>query len=80
MPKLIEMVGRKFNKLLVLRDSGLRGLGIELSMSAYVTAEMKALFFGEPLRRGHTKSCGCDKKLIMTKHGKYGCGAYKSWG
>lgn len=79
MPKTIEMIGRKFNKLLVLRDSGLRGARNRIKYVCLCDCGNESIVFGDPLRRGHTKSCGCDKKTIMTKHGKHGCGAYKTW-
>lgn len=79
MPKLIEMVGKKFNKLLVLRDSGLRGARNRIKYVCLCDCGNESIVFGDPLRRGHTKSCGCDKSIIMTKHGKHGSGAYKTW-
>lgn len=79
MPKLIDMVGKKFNKLLVIRDSGLRGARNRIKYVCKCDCGNETIVFGDPLRRGHTKSCGCDKVSAMTKHGKYGCGAYKTW-
>lgn len=79
MPKLIDMVGRKFNKLLVLRDSGLRGARNRIKYVCLCDCGNESIVFGDPLRRGHTKSCGCDKSIIMTKHGKHSSGVYKTW-
>lgn len=79
MPKLIEMIGKKFNKLLVLRDSGLRGARNRIKYVCLCDCGNESIVFGDPLRRGHTKSCGCDKKIIMTKHGKHGTNSYRTW-
>lgn len=79
MPKLIEMVGKKFNKLTVLRDSGFRGARNRIKYVCLCECGNETLVFGDPLRSGHTKSCGCDRIAAITKHGAYGCGAYKSW-
>lgn len=79
MPRLIEMVGKKFNKLLVLRDSGLRGARDRIKYVCLCDCGNESIVFGEPLRSGHTKSCGCDKSIKMTKHGMYGTPTYRSW-
>lgn len=79
MSKKAEMIGKKFNKLLVLRDSGLRGARNRIKYVCLCDCGNESIVFGSPLRSGHTKSCGCDKSIIMTKHGKYGSGAYKTW-
>lgn len=79
MPKTIEMIGKKFNKLLVLRDSGLRGARNRIKYVCLCDCGNESIVFGDPLRSGHTKSCGCDKKTVMTKHGRHGSGAYRTW-
>ena len=79
MPKLIEMVGKKFNKLTVLRDSGFRGARNRIKYVCLCECGNETLVFGDPLRSGHTKSCGCDRISAITKHGAHGCGAYRSW-
>ena len=79
MPKLIDMVGKKFNKLLVLRDSGIRGARNRIKYVCLCDCGNESIVFGEPLRRGHTKSCGCDKSIKMTKHGMHGTPTYRSW-
>ena len=73
------MVGRKFNKLLVLRDSGLRGARNRIKYVCLCDCGNESIVFGDPLRRGHTKSCGCDKKIKATKHGQHGTPTYRSW-
>ena len=79
MSKLIDMVGKKFNKLLVLRDSGIRGARNRIKYVCLCDCGNESIVFGEPLRREHTKSCGCDKSIKMTKHGMHGTPTYRSW-
>ena len=73
----IEMIGRKFGRLTVIRESGRRGKAI--LWECLCNCGNTSVVFGGALRRGHTQSCGCLNKEKITKHGMWGTSTYDSW-
>lgn len=53
----VEMVGKKFNRLTVLREAGHKGNRLMYQCVCDCGTEVCVL--GKGLRSGHTKSCGC---------------------
>lgn len=81
MPKTINMIGQKYNKLTVLSK-------VETNHNGYVYECLcdcgnKKVIEGKSIRSGLTKSCGCIRsQYVSTKnktHEKTNTGAYKSW-
>jgi hypothetical protein len=77
----IEMIGKKFNRLSVIEDVGVRG------RSVYYKCECECgnvvIVQGGNLRSGNTKSCGC-LNIEMTKerrttHGMSSTSTYATW-
>lgn len=81
MPGKIEMVGRKFNRLLVLSEAYKVDGGYFYHCKCDCGNE--ATINGMKLRSGHTKSCGCLHKEVMIKrnttHGLYFTAEHRSW-
>lgn len=73
MTKKIDLTGRKFGKLTVIREDGRKGKDLlwlcKCDCGKYTTV------FGNNLRRGHTKSCGC----LQIKHKGTGSRLYTIW-
>lgn len=82
MPKKIEMVGRKFNRLLVKEKAGKDKRG-EFQWKCLCICGNTKVISGSHLRRNLTKSCGClrdeIRKTTHTTHGLYGTPAYRTW-
>lgn len=86
MPKLIDLTGQKFGRLIVIKqvDNDKHGNSY---WSCLCDCGKKKIISGSHLRSGHTKSCGCLKveKTIQrsTKHGHNKKGkvsrTYKTW-
>lgn len=79
MARKIEMIGRRFNHLTVVSDSGLVGARNRIKYKCLCDCGKETIVFGDALRSGHTKSCGCHRLEVNTKHGKCGSGSYISW-
>ncbi len=82
MSKVIDLIEQQFGRLIVLQraDNSKRGQSRWLCRC---DCGKKIIIQGGNLKNGHTKSCGCLRKEIMTKHGhiKRGIkdGFYQSW-
>ena len=68
MGKAIDLTGQKFGRLTVIKTVGKTKSGgyrwlCQCDCSHYVSVD------GYDLRTGHTKSCGCLRIEIITKHG-----------
>ena len=71
MKKVIDMVGRRFGRLIVIEEAGRKRKEVTWKCKCDCGAE--TVVTGYYLRSGHTQSCGClikDSKTI--KHGLYG--------
>jgi len=72
MPKLINLINKTFGRLVVMK----RVLNNRQNQSMWLClcdCGKEKIIVGNDLRKGHTKSCGCLRKeiitKIMTKHG-----------
>ena len=82
MSKKIEMIEKKFEKLLVVKESGKDKRG-KLLYECKCDCSNISIVLGEHLRSGHSKSCGCLKSQLSkekaTTHGMSKTTTYKSW-
>lgn len=80
--KTIDLAGRKYGKLLVLKQAGYNGQGGALWLCKCDCGNEKVVD-AHALRRGKTKSCGCLHKEKMTKmkttHGLHKTRLYQVW-
>jgi hypothetical protein len=81
MPKKIQMLGMKFNRLTVLSERGKDAHGYRYACLCDCQAEVEVS--GAHLRSGTVKSCGCLRSEVTakknTKHGCVGSPEYESW-
>lgn len=78
MPPKIDFTGQKFGKLTAIRQDGVDRFGKTLWYCSCECGEFVTVI-GEGLRRGHTKSCGCNKiiNLLGQKFGRLEVIEYK---
>lgn len=62
--RALELNGKKFNKLLVIRETG---RGIELKWVCKCDCGNTKVVRGSDLKRGFVKSCGCWNSQVVTK-------------
>lgn len=81
MPKLIDLTGKKFNRLSVLHRATNRGRYVHWRCAC--DCGRRADVNSRDLVSGHTKSCGCymvdDARQRFTKHGMKGTKVYNAW-
>jgi len=65
----IDITGGKFGRLIVIEKSPKLDKNKEILWNCKCTCGKKATVPGSALRNGRTKSCGCLKKEVITKHG-----------
>lgn len=76
---VIEMAGKTFGYLTVLKDSGKRTTSrAVLWLCLCHACGKKCLGWGTSIRQGHTRSCGCMAGGLRT-HRMTGTPTYKSW-
>jgi len=68
MAALIDLVGQKFGRLLVLRFAN-RDKWRTSRWLCRCSCGIEKIVRGTDLTSGHTKSCGCVQKEVITKHG-----------
>jgi len=82
MRKLKNISGKKFNRLTVIKIVKRNKSGNVMWLCKCDCGNTKVIN-GSYLRSGHTKSCGCLQKEIISKinntHNMTGSGEYKSW-
>lgn len=82
MGKIIDITGRKFNKLLVIKKNGSDNRKEVLWLCKCECGNFITVP-GYRLRHGDTKSCGCNKREMISKanskHGHSGDRLYKIW-
>lgn len=68
----VEMIGKKFNKLLVIEETNLRASNNSIKYKCQCDCGNYSIVDGNELRRGSTKSCGCifSSKMIGNKFNK----------
>lgn len=74
---MIEMIGRKFSRLLVLNYSGTSKKGHR--WGCLCDCGSKIVANGCSLRAGQIRSCGCINREAVTKHGRSFKPEYISW-
>lgn len=81
----IEMLGRTFGHLTVIENAGRTPKEGQFRWRCICTCGNETIVAGGTLRSGHTKSCGCLKKVTTPNlsHGHYCDGkqsrTYRSW-
>lgn len=78
MPPFIDLTGKRFGRLTVLRRTGTTTYGqpqwlCRCDCGAEVTP------FGNSLRAGLTQSCGCLHRETVTEHGETGSPEFTTW-
>ena len=77
--KLIDLTGKKIGRLTVIGKHGHNKHG-QLMWECLCDCGNKTVVVGQNLRRGMTKSCGCNSHLPTTKtHGMTGTVLHKRW-
>jgi hypothetical protein len=84
MAKLIDMIGKKYNRLTVI--SRAKNEGTRASWNCLCDCGNSITLNGKQIRSGHTKSCGCIRKertalqgKINTKHGQSRTKGYRRY-
>lgn len=85
MGKLIDMIGKKYNRLTII--SRAENEGTRASWHCLCDCGNKITLNGKQIRSGHTKSCGCYRKevtapkqgKINTKHGQSRTAGYRRY-
>jgi hypothetical protein len=68
MRRFIGLTGQKFDRLVVIKQVGKSKTGGPLWLCRCVCGK-ETIVRSSNLKNGHTKSCGCLQKEIVTKHG-----------
>lgn len=82
MGRLIDLTGRKFGKLSVIRRSGAAKDG-EATWLCQCECGAQTVVDGKSLRTGNTRTCGCSRKQprpYEKKHGDCKTRLYRIWG
>lgn len=68
-----DLTGQKFGRLVVLKDSGMRGKRNEVLWTCQCNCDKRSVIEVSTghLQSGHTKSCGCLRDEILFLHGKH---------
>lgn len=66
--KFIDLIGQKFGRLIVVKQIGRSKTGGALWLCR-CECDKEVIVQSSNLKNGHTKSCGCLQKEIVTKHG-----------
>jgi hypothetical protein len=77
MPPLLDLTGRKFGKLTVLRRNGTKVVGKWAAPTWLVKCACgrRKTVLGPNLRSGHAETCGCS----LRPHGRFGTPEYRAW-
>ncbi|WP_424667281.1 hypothetical protein [Candidatus Binatus sp.] len=78
MGNLIDLTGQRFGRLVVLRRDGSDAKGGALWVCC-CDCGTETTVRGYHLRSGHSKSCGCFNRELLTTHGLRHTGLYRSW-
>lgn len=62
MGRKIDLIGKRFNKLIVLKEYPIRTPQGSVQWECLCDCGNKTIVSGDNLRRNHTKSCGCQKQ------------------
>lgn len=75
---VVDMIGKRYGRLLVIERAGKVQGGIA-TWKCRCDCGKEAIVRGAELRRGHVISCGCYRVEQRTKHTALGGGAHTSW-
>lgn len=78
MPKLIDLTGSRFNRLLVVGRAGASNYG-QPKWAALCDCGNLKTYFGNSLRTGASQSCGCLQQEAITTHGKSKTREFTIW-
>lgn len=70
MGKLIDLVGKRFGRLLVVSVDRTRRVGNNLPWNCICDCGAETSVSGQELRLGKTKSCGCYRKEATAEHNR----------
>lgn len=76
--KLIDLTGKKFNRLEVIERA--ENIGKKVAWKCRCDCGNEIVATGSALKSGNTQSCGCLHKENHSKHGMYKTRIYKTWG
>ena len=79
MPKKIDMIGKRFGRLLVIEESKIRKSHDKIWLCK-CDCGTSTIVRGTHLRNGFIRSCGCYSREVSTKHGMHGTPIYVVWG
>ena len=68
MAKIIDLTGKRFGKLKVIKQSKIRGNRGQIKWDCVCDCGSKHIVTGESLRGGKSKSCGCYKQNYKPKN------------
>lgn len=78
----IDLTGMRFGRLVVIKRVA-NGIRRSLRWLCRCDCGKETIVFGDSLKQGKTKSCGClareRAKSVNTKHGLHGTKIYKTW-
>ena len=78
MPAFIDLTGQRFGKLVVLRRTGTTQYGQPIWLAVCDCGSEKT-YFGNSLRGGASRSCGCTRAEALTTHGKTKTREFTIW-
>jgi hypothetical protein len=78
MSKLVDLTGRRFNRLTVLGLASYSKRGYARWVCRCDCGVTKD-FLGTNLKQGYSKSCGCLHRERVSRHGQYHSREYRSW-
>lgn len=78
MPSLIDLTGKRFGRLVVIRDSGVRKSG-SVYWECQCDCGNVTIVNSRSLRKNGQQSCGCYRGAGNTKHGMAGTRLYRIW-
>lgn len=83
MPKRIDIVGKRFGRVVVISDRDENGdlLGTPAARRVLIKCDCgkEKVVNARSIRRGHTRSCGCLQPEIAKKHGMESHPLYNIW-
>lgn len=79
MTTLIDLAGRRFNRLTIIRRSSKPNFGSHSRWLAKCDCGQEVEVFGNNVKSGHTKSCGCLQSENRIRHGGAYLPEYETW-
>lgn len=75
---ILNLDGKKINKLTIIKTHYIKRKNLWLSLCKCECGKEVLVYLGG-LRRGTSKSCGCDRYEKLKTHGKTNCRLYRIW-